>query len=228
MLRTLRSALTAWFARPVYHGSVTRPTRVYLARHGQTVTNKEGRFCGHSETDLTPLGESQARALGERLAAVEFHACYTSDYSRAFRTAALALGERGLTPRVDPDLRELHYGEWELEREPEVRRRYPEQHRLMRYEDPAWRPPGGESVADVRARTSAAFDRIVKAHPGKNVLVISHGTAINCLLSGVLAMAETHVFRLDVGNCGLTVLEVRAGRTYALSINETAHLAGLS
>ena len=41
-------------------------------------------------------------------------------------------------------------------------------------------------------------------------------------------MAETHVFRLDVGNCGLTVLEVRAGRTYALSINETAHLAGLS
>jgi broad specificity phosphatase PhoE len=221
-------AISAWFRRPGYHSPVTRPTRVFLARHGQTVTNKEGRFCGHSETELTPLGESQARALGERLSAIEIAACYTSDYSRTIRTAALALGERGITPAVDPDLRELHYGEWEMERESEIRRRYPEQHRLMRHEDPAWRPPGGESVADVRARTHGALERIVRAHPGKNILVISHGTAINCLLSAVLAMPETHVFRLDVHNCGLTELEIRAGRAYAIRINETAHLAGLS
>lgn len=207
---------------------MSRPTRIFLARHGQTVTNKEGRFCGHAETDLTPRGEEQARALGRRLSQFEVHACYTSDYSRAMRTAALALGERGITPAVDPDLRELHYGEWELEREIEIRRRYPEQHKLMRNEDPAWRPPGGETVAEVRARTSAALDRIVHAHKGKNVLVISHGTAINCLLSAVLAMPETHVFRIDVHNCALTELEIRAGRAYVVRLNETAHLADIT
>ena len=221
----MRQAISAWFTRPSYDGAVTRPTRVYIARHGQTVTNKEGRFCGHAETELTPLGEEQALALGRRLERVEIAACYTSDYSRAIRTAALVLGERGITPAVDQDLRELHYGEWELERESEIRRRYPDQHKLMRDEDPAWRPPGGETVAEVRARTEAAYQRIVKGHAGKTVLIVSHGTAINCLLSAVLAMPETHVFRVDVQNCGLSELEVRGGRSYIVRLNETAHLA---
>ncbi len=223
----LRRTFGVWFTRPVYDGGVTRTTRIYLARHGQTVTNKEGRFCGHSETELTALGEEQARALGGRLAKAEIAACYTSDFSRAIRTAGLALGERGITPAADPDLRELHYGEWEMERESEVRRQFPEQHKLMRDEDPSWRPPGGETVGEVRARTQAAFDRIVKAHTGKGVLVVSHGTAINCLLSAVLSMPETHVFRVDVQNCGLTELEVRGGRVYVVRLNETAHLADL-
>lgn len=227
VLRQTRRAIAAWFTRPVYDSGVTRTTRIYLARHGQTVTNKEGRFCGHSETELTPLGERQALALGQRLAQVEIAACYTSDYSRAIRTAALALGERGISPAVDQDLRELHYGEWELQREIEIRRRYPEQHKLMRDEDPEWRPPGGETVAEVRARTEAAYQRIVKSNAGKAVLIISHGTAINCLLSAVLAMPETHVFRVDVQNCGLSELEVRGGRSYVVRLNETAHLAGI-
>jgi broad specificity phosphatase PhoE len=209
------------------YNSGVKTTRIFLTRHGQTLTNKEGRFCGHSETQLTVLGEQQAQALGRRLATEKLDACYTSDFSRAVQTAALIAGERPLSARVDPDLRELHYGEWELERESEIRRRYPEQHKLMRDEDPAWRPPGGETVAEVRERTRAAFDRIVTAHGGQRVLVVSHGTAINCLLSSLLGMPETHVFRIDVTNCGLTEIDVRSGRVYLARINETAHLAGL-
>jgi len=204
-----------------------KTTRIFLTRHGQTLTNKEGRFCGHSETQLTSLGEEQARALGRRLATEKLDACYTSDFSRAMHTAALVAGERRLSAHVDADLRELHYGEWELEREAEIRRRFPEQHKLMREEDPGWRPPGGETVAEVRARTMAAFERIVSRQSGKRVLVVSHGTAINCLLSALLGMPESHVFRIDVANCGLTEIDVRAGRVYFARINETAHLAGL-
>lgn len=204
-----------------------KTTRIFLARHGQTVTNREGRFCGHSETSLTPLGEAQARALGGRLAGEKLDACYTSDFSRAIQTAAVAAGERKLTARADPALRELHYGDWELEREADIRRRFPDLHRLMREEDPAWRPPGGESVGDVRLRISAAFERIVAEQAGKRVLVVSHGTALNCLLSALLGMPESHVFRIDIANCGLTEVEVRGGRAYLVRVNETAHLAGL-
>jgi broad specificity phosphatase PhoE len=203
-------------------------TRIYLARHGQTVTNREGRFCGHAETALTPRGIDQARALGRRLSDAPIAACYTSDYSRAIETATLALGERAIPVRPDPDLRELHYGEWELERESAVRKRDPGLYGLMEAEDPAWRPPGGETVAEVRGRTSAALARIVAGHRGQQVLVISHGTAINCLLSTVLGMAETHVFRLDVANCALTEIEERRGRMYVVRLNDTAHLAGIA
>lgn len=204
-----------------------KTTRLYLIRHGQTVTNKEHRFCGHSETQLTALGEEQARALGRRLAADSFDMCYTSDVSRAVLTAALVAGERTLSARADPDLRELHYGLWELERESEMRRRWPEAHRLMREEDPAWRPPGGETVGEVRERVRRAFDRIAAAHKGQRVLVVSHGTAINCLVSSLLGAPESHVFRFDVANCGLTEVEVRRGRPYIVRLNDTAHLAGL-
>lgn len=207
---------------------MARVTRVYLARHGQTVTNREGRFCGHAETSLTPLGIEQARALAGRLARANLSAAYTSDFSRAIQTAALILGERGVAPRPDPALRELHYGEWELERESAIRMRYPEQYGLMRAEDPAWRPPGGESVAEVRERTHRALGRIVAAHRGREVLVVSHGTAINCMLSSVLGMPESHVFRIDVANCALTEIEERGGRLYVARLNDTAHLAGLS
>lgn len=204
-----------------------KATRLFLTRHGQTVTNTEGRFCGHSETELTAKGEEQARALGRRLAKEKFEAVYTSDFSRAIRTASFIAGERGLTPRADPDLRELHYGEWELEKGGDVARKWRTQHRLMRHEDPTWRPPGGESVAEVRARTREAFDRIVGAHEGKKVLVVSHGTALNCLISTLLAIPETHVFRIDIANCGLTEVEVRNGNAYVVRLNDTAHLAGI-
>ncbi len=46
---------------------MAKATRIYLARHGQTVTNREGRFCGHAETELTDLGVEQSQALAVRL-----------------------------------------------------------------------------------------------------------------------------------------------------------------
>lgn len=204
------------------------PTRILLARHGQTVSNREGRFCGHSETDLTDLGRQQARALGERLASVPIHAAYTSDLSRAIETAALVLYSRDVTPRVDPGLRELHYGEWEMQKSGDIAKRYPTQYQLMRAEDPAWRPPGGEDTSMVRARTFAALLGIARAHQHQTVLIVAHGTAINCMLAEVLGMAPSHTFRLSVDNCALSELVLRRTTPIVVRLNDTSHLAGVS
>jgi broad specificity phosphatase PhoE len=206
-----------------------KPTHILLTRHGQTVTNREGRFCGHSETALTPLGIEQARALGRRLVPTRIHAVYTSDYSRAIDTAAIILEGRRLTPCFDPDLRELCYGEWEQRRERDVARTvvWREEFGRMRAEDPAWRPPGGETILEVRQRTLTALDRIVAAHPGQTVLVVTHGTAINCMLAGVLGMAPEFTFRVSVANCGLNRLSYSRGVFTVVSMNDTSHLAGV-
>ena len=203
------------------------PTRLLIVRHGQTVTNREGRFCGHSETDLTELGRKQAAALGVRLAATPIDAVHTSDFSRAIVTAAIALEGRGLMASVDADLRELCYGEWELERERDVAKRYPEQHRLMRAEDPAWQPPGGETTGMVRARTFAGLQRIAKAHAHQTVLIVSHGTAINCMLAEALGMAASHTFRFEVANCSLSEVVLRRSTPIVVRLNDTAHLAAV-
>lgn len=203
------------------------PTRVLIARHGQTVTNREGRFCGHFETVLTDLGVRQAMALGERLKAAAIDAVYTSDLGRAMETAALALRGRPLTPEVDAGFRELHYGEWEGVKEREVARRYPEQHRLMRAEDPLWRPPGGETIGEVRARTYTALLQAVKNRQHQTVLIVTHGTAINCLIAEAIGIAPTHTFRFEVANCGLSEIVFRRGRPVLTLLNDTNHLADL-
>ncbi|MCK9518602.1 MAG: histidine phosphatase family protein [Dehalococcoidia bacterium] len=200
------------------------PTRIFVARHGQTESNRDGVFCGHSETNLTALGREQAAALGRRLACTELHAAYTSDLSRAVETAAIVLEGREIAVAVDPGLRELHYGEWEQQRERLVRMAHPEQFALMRAEDPAWRPPGGETVGEVRARTFRALTRIARRHAGQNVLVVTHGTAINCMLSAVLGIAPGYTFRFDVANCGLSEVHARQRRLVVRMLNDTSHL----
>lgn len=202
----------------------SEPTRILLVRHGETVTNREGRFCGHSETDLTERGRQQAEALGRRLAALRIDAVYSSDLSRAVTTAALAAGDREIQACIDADLRELNYGDWEQEKERDIARRFPDLHRLMRDEDPAWQPPGGETIEMVRARTARAFWRLAKAHRRQTTLVVSHGTAIACMVAELLAVPLTHTFRLSVSNCGLTEIAVVNSRAVLVRLNETAHL----
>ena len=221
--------MKSWLAPvdPVPNLGAVKRTRILLTRHGQTVTNREGRFCGHSETALTDLGRDQAAALCRRLSTVPIHAAYTSDFGRAIDTAAIVLEGRRITPSVDPDLRELHYGEWEQHRERDVARtdRWKGQVALMRAEDPAWRPPGGETVLEVRDRTFAALTRIAEAQAGKTVLVVTHGTAINCMLTAVLGMAPEFTFRVAVANCGFTDLVYASSRFTVTTLNDTSHLA---
>jgi broad specificity phosphatase PhoE len=200
---------------------------VLIARHGQTESNRDGLFCGHSETNLTELGRRQAAALCRRLDGMAITAAYTSDFSRAMETAVIALGGRAVKPHADPQLREIHYGEWEMRKERAIARISPEQFRLMRAEDPAWQPPGGETTGAVRERMLAALKRILHRHEHETVLVVSHGTAIHCLVAGVLAMAESHTFRLTVANCGLSEITVRGGKPALAFLNDTSHLAGI-
>ncbi|WP_045233917.1 histidine phosphatase family protein, partial [Deinococcus pimensis] len=61
--------------------------RLTLVRHGVTEWNAVGRWQGHADTPLSPDGERQARLLGRRLAGERFDLVYTSDLSRAARTA---------------------------------------------------------------------------------------------------------------------------------------------
>lgn len=203
------------------------PTRILLVRHGQTVSNKEGRFCGHSETALTPLGIEQARALGRRLASLPLDAVYTSDFSRSIDTAAIILAGRDLTPRVDAGFREIHYGDWEMERERDIARRDRETMRLLRAEDPSWRPPGGETIDEVRRRTLAALDRVIRAHPHQSALIVTHGTAINCLLAGILRMDPAFTFRITIANCALNELVVYNRRVLVTCLNDRSHLQGI-
>lgn len=209
-----------------YTGRVT--ASVLLVRHGQTYGNIDQLFCGHSETDLTPLGIAQARALGQRLKGRAIHAVYASDLSRARKTAEHVLEAIGDLPiKLDPDLREMHYGEWEARPGAEIRQAHPE---LMREfflcKVPA---PGGESVAQIRERTAAAIRRIAAAHSGQTVLVVSHGNAIMAMLAEFLQTPIEASWSFAVENASLTRMRIsKSGRMTLLGFNDASHIHGLA
>jgi probable phosphoglycerate mutase len=138
---------------------------LYLVRHGETEWSLSGRHTGSTDIPLTAHGEEQARELRRRFEHVEFSAVLTSPLRRARRTCELA----GLASaaKIEPDLAEWHYGDYEGRRSVDIRK-----------ERPGWDVfrdgvPHGESPSQVSERA----DRLI-AHLctlSGNVALFSHG-----------------------------------------------------
>ena len=206
------------------------PTEVLVIRHAETFGNVEGRFCGHSETELTPLGILQARALGERLRGQQFDHAYSSDLSRALHTARLALEHhhQPIEPLLDPRLREMYYGDWESLAYTELSKTQAEALRAW-FTGKSFSPPGGESLQDVRNRTAEAIRELVSKHTGERLLIASHGQAIGAMVAELLQVPLESTWSFGLANTAITKLSFsRSGRVTLVGFNDHAHIEGLT
>ena len=89
---------------------VREEARICLIRHGETAWNAELRIQGHRDLPLNGSGLAQAEALAGRLAGQRFDALYSSDLLRARQTAQPLADVLGLPVRLEPELRERHFG----------------------------------------------------------------------------------------------------------------------
>lgn len=154
-------------------------------RHGQSFANAEGWLSGWKDVQLTATGEAQARAAARKLGDLPVRRCLSSDLSRAWRTAELALAGHPLhrarpapVHRV-PALRERHMGVLEGVQWDDARA----DGRHARWLQP-WDvgPPGGESHARSVARALAALRHW---DDGTATLVVAHGSLLRALV-GIL------------------------------------------
>lgn len=180
-------------------------TRWLLARHGQSVANAGEWLSGHTDVDLTPRGEAEARALGEQLRSHRITHVVSSDLTRAARTARIALDDRPHALRTHAALRERDLGAWTGWTVRELRESGAR--RVLDHLD--GRPPGGESLRDVACRAMFSLARWDRGEP---VLVVSHGGLMRALLG--LVADEVDAERLGrryVGNAELAVLDLPLG-----------------
>ncbi len=173
--------------------------RVLLARHGETPWNAEGRYQGQIDIPLSPHGESQARALGERLRGLDISRVVASPLSRAKYTAELALGDsRKVMLSTDPQLQEIAHGSWEGKLAAEIRAEDPQ--RLIAWRDApdTVQMPGGESLSQVLDRAWQAFVRAGEGLGEADTLLVVAHDAVNrvilCRLMG-LPLARLWSFR---------------------------------
>ena len=180
--------------------------RLYLARHGQTAWNLQGKAQGHSDVPLDDTGRLQAAALARKLADAGVERVVSSDLSRARETAEAL----GLPVETRSDLRERSFGEWEG------------RHYLQVIRDLDALPgdrvrahaPGGESFADLWERVGAMAEEL-KAFD-RTTLVVCHGGLKAVLLARLLEgnLETARLFKFP--NCALTTFGRRDDGSFFL------------
>src|SRR5881628_1559256 len=174
-----------------------------LLRHGQSQWNLENRFTGWIDVPLSPRGEAEARAAGEKLRGRRIDKVFTSVLVRATETARLALEAAGIGPlptERDVALNERMYGDLQGKNKAEAAERFgAAQVKLWRRSYDA-RPPGGESLADTAARVLPYFERHIlpDLRARKNVLVVAHGNSLRALVMHLDGLTRAQVLDLEI------------------------------
>ncbi len=203
-------------------------TTVLLVRHGLTATTGQLLTGWTRGVGLDERGRAQAKAVGERIAAVPLDAVVTSPLDRCQQTVeeivAVRAGGTARTPEtvIEPQVGECKYGDWtgkplkELEKDPlwPAVQAHPSSVRFP--------GPEGESMLDTQHRAvSAVREWNAKLGPDATYLICSHGDVIKAVVADALGLHLDHSQRIIADPCSLTVIRYTPLRPFLLRLNDT-------
>jgi broad specificity phosphatase PhoE len=200
-------------------------TRVFMVRHGATVLSAEDRFAGATDVALSEEGRAQTRRLAERLRDEKIVAVFASPLGRTVETAQILAAPHELEVQIRAGLREISHGRWEQMTRREVDEKFPEEAAQWEKDPYTFAPLGGESGLAVTARALPVLIELVREHPGKSLLVVSHKATIRLLLSSLLGFdPRRYRDNLDQKPAALNIVDFRdATRTRLTLFNDTSH-----
>ena len=178
-------------------------TVLILIRHGETLWNTQLRMQGSLDSDLTPKGELQIKALGEWMKEVPFDFLYCSDTARAHKTAEAISKFTGHNLNLDKRLREKNLGVFEGLTSEEARERYPENFQQFKTVGASYVIDQGESTQQLLERALEAIEEIRDRHPQKVAVVVTHGGVIRVLMKHVLGIPLDAPTQFLIGNTGI-------------------------
>jgi broad specificity phosphatase PhoE len=169
---------------------------IWLVRHGETEWSRSSRHTGSTDVELTEKGEREAQAVGGLLAGRRFDHVLSSPMKRARRTAELAGFQN---PEIDPDLKEVDYGEYEGLTTPEIRATRPV------WELFADGCPNGESPEQVQRRVDRLLVKLTGL--GGQILLFGHGHCLRALTVRYLGLQVGTATRFALEAGSISVLD---------------------
>lgn len=173
-------------------------TSIIFVRHG-TPAYPENQLYGAGEGPaLADEGQAQAAALARWLTGTPLAGFYVSPTRRTRETAAPVAAATGLRADEVKELRERGFGAWDGLAFDEVQRRDPHGYQAWKTNPVAFRPPGGESIADLQVRVVEAVHGLLAHHPGGVIAVVTHVGPIRVAVATALEMPLREYRRLTI------------------------------
>lgn len=214
--------------------------KLVLVRHGESVWNKENRFTGWTDVDLSENGITEAHEAGKSLKEFKFDIAFTSVLKRANKTLDIILDEinqKDILIKYSYKLNERHYGALQGLNKDETRKKYgEEQVHLWRRsavvrppeldindersarKDPKYKDlsdediPRTENLIDTMKRVLEYYNSDIKREllNNKNILVVAHGNSLRALIKYLENISDEDIMNL----------EVPTGKPYVYELNE--------
>ncbi len=198
--------------------------KIYVARHGETEYNRKRLLMGQMDIPLNEKGVKQAEKLAKSLKNKGITAIYSSDLSRAFKTAEIVGEELGLPIKGVKDFQEHSLGkldgsEWTDEFETMTKEEF-EEHMM---------DAGAEDLDEFYNRVWNKFQEVVGNHPvDENLLLVMHGGCTRVIIMKILKAKDDLFASLSQHNACLNIItynEKRPRFRYVIEkINECHHL----
>ena len=184
----------------------TSVTQWWWVRHAP-VTANEGRIYGSGDLPCDTTDGAAFDTLAEILPKDAI--LVTSSLLRTHQTAdAIQAAGLELPPRIeDADLAEQSFGDWQGRYYADIEK---ETAKVVHdyWLCPAhYRPPSGESFADLVARVAPAVERISEDHPGKKIVAVTHGGTIRAALCVALGMDPERALSFSIDNLSVTRID---------------------
>ncbi len=209
---------------------MTTSAKLILIRHGQSQAQAEHRFAGHSDFDLSELGQRQASLTAAYLLAHEkVDIVYASDLCRAYHTALSTARLFDLPVIPDSRLREINAGKWEGLKIEEIQSRYVEDWKVWKEDFCHARCTGGESASELYDRSSSVITEIAEKNAGKTVVIATHAAFLRSFIAFASGDGKQAMNSLSFPpNASLNIFEYQGSVFHPLEIEFTGHLEGLS
>ena len=178
-------------------------SKLVLLRHGQSVWNKENKFTGWVDVDLSEQGVTEAKQAGKLLEDYEFDFVFTSVLKRAQKTAELALASnhsQNYEIFENQALNERHYGSLQGLNKDETREKYgADQVHIWRRSFDV-QPPDGESLKDTCERVLPYYKAQIlpKLQDNKTILVAAHGNSLRALVKEIEEINNDEIVKVEI------------------------------
>jgi alpha-ribazole phosphatase len=206
---------------------------VYIIRHAQSLANAQ--VTQDLNSDLSPLGYSQAGALAERFSAVPIRAIYSSPFRRCLQTAQMIARGKRLSIFMRPELWEYHHLEpgartdVGLATHEEICAAHAGVQVCPDFDSVLNWPWADEALEQMIARVHrfAAFLKRRWTGDDETIVVVGHGSPIARFIETWLMDAPGPSFRFVVENAAVSALRYHQGVSSLVCLNEMSHLHDL-